>query len=77
MCRTGCPTQDHGSWGECVRASRIQWGDPGQRAYTKSWDGELSEYADARRQGVQPATTRRKDIRRAMKMADKTGVMSW
>jgi hypothetical protein len=23
-CRTGCPTKDHATWGECVRAARIQ-----------------------------------------------------
>ena len=23
ICRTGCPTQDHKSWGECVRDAGI------------------------------------------------------
>lgn len=76
-CRTGCPTRDHSSWGECARASGLQFGDGGQRASSKKWDGELAEYASARRQGVSPKTTKLADTRTAMKLADATGIMRW
>lgn len=74
MCRTGCPTQDHRTWGECFRAAGVEWGNPGQRSDSKAWDSELAEYASARRQGLNPPTTQRKDIRETVKLADK-GIM--
>lgn len=39
----------------------------------KRWDRELAEYADARRQGVQPAGTTTAQTRRALDISDKTG----
>ena len=39
----------------------------------KKWDGELQAYRDARAQGVQPASTKMKDIRAAMEISEKTG----
>ena len=77
-CRTGCPTQDHQSWGECARASRINVGwvqhlkglDLGRE---KKWNRELDAYADARRQGVQPAGTKLAQVEKAMQISDKVG----
>lgn len=71
MCRTACKTQDHQNWGECFRAAGVQYKDPLQVAKTRRWDGELQEYRDARRQGVSPKTTKRKDIRAAMREAER------
>lgn len=77
-CRTGCPTQDHGSWGECARASRIgvAWvqhikGLTLDRE--KKHNAELRDYQRARHQGVQPRSTRRSDIDRALKISDEFG----
>lgn len=72
MCRTGCPTKDHASWGECARASNLQInsdikGIPRRRA----WDKELSDYSDLRRQGLQPQGTTRQHIDNTRKAADK------
>jgi hypothetical protein len=39
----------------------------------KKWDGELQAYRDARSQGIQPASTKMKDIKAAMEISDKTG----
>lgn len=72
MCRSGCPTQDHSSWGECFRAAGIEFGNPGERKKTKAWDGELERYRVAREvDGLSPKTTRSKDIAEAYRMADK------
>jgi len=43
-------------------------------AASKEWDGELAEYAAARAEGIQPATTRRKDIQAAKAFSDEMGV---
>ncbi len=72
MCRTGCPTQDHTSWGECVRASHLQFGDGTQRKRSRAWDGELAMYKKAREvDRISPETTRKKDIEAAYRLADK------
>lgn len=78
MCRAGCRTQDHASWGECLR-------DAGVRTYLaspskgldgtrqKKWDSELALYRSARAQGIQPDSTNRPDIEKALKASDKAG----
>lgn len=71
-CRTGCPTQDHNSWGECLLASNIHIGQIDATAERKK-DKELSAYRDARRQGVQPAGTTMAKVRRAMEISERTG----
>jgi len=39
----------------------------------KKWDNELALYRSARSQGIQPDTTKTKDIRRAIDVSNKTG----
>jgi hypothetical protein len=39
----------------------------------KKWDNELALYRKAREQGIQPSSTKTKDIRRAIDISDKTG----
>lgn len=76
-CRSGCLTQDHSTWGECLRASNLRIAycgiNGGDATKQKKWDAELQEYRDARAQGIEPATTRTKDIREAVKQSDKHG----
>ena len=72
MCRTGCPTQDHESWGECARAANIKTGVIDLTAQ-KRGDGALDLYAAARKQGIQPSSTRLADVRRALDNSDKAG----
>ena len=79
-CRTGCLTQDHDSWGDCLRASNIQMstgdanGELVSNGWTnKKWDNELKLYRDARAQGIQPEGTSTAKIRKAMDVSDKTG----
>lgn len=77
-CRSGCPTRNHSSWGECLRASNIQMnsGDAASNKMmtNKKWDGELQAYRDARAQGIQPAGTSMAKVRQAIEISDKTGV---
>lgn len=68
-CRSGCPTQEHGSWGECARAANLQVGSA-QHEIHRSNDRELRAYHDARRQGIQPAGTQMHQIETAVRGAD-------
>lgn len=77
-CRTGCKTKSHNSYHECLR-------DAGTRTYLaspsrgldgttqKRWDRELSEYREARRQGVQPDGTTGPKVEGAMRLSDQAG----
>jgi len=77
-CRTGCPTQDHVSWGECARDARLRVGWAAShngidRTREKGKESELNLYREARAAGVQPATTRTPDIRQALEISEKAG----
>lgn len=73
-CRSGCPTQDHDSWGACARAARFQIGDIRGRQTNRAWDYELDRFEGAVRQGIMPKTTQLRDTVAAEKFADATGV---
>ena len=40
---------------------------------SKSFDGELNSYYDATRQGIEPVSTKRKDIEAAVRLSNDTG----
>jgi hypothetical protein len=74
-CRSGCATQDHRSYAECLRDSVIRV------AYTnsangwdytkqKKWESELGAYKQARQEGIQPTGTTRREIDRAKRLSD-------
>lgn len=69
MCRSGCETQDHASWGECARAAHIQIDrhalTVGGRQVETRKDARLNRYAAARKSGLQPQSTKLRDIRAA------------
>jgi len=71
MCRSGCRTKDHQSWGECLRAANltITPADSGAKPH----DFELQSYYDARRQGIQPASTKLEATRAAVAISEKRG----
>lgn len=79
-CTSGCPTGDHETYGECLRAKafRVAYCGVGglDASKQKAWDADLALYASARRQGVQPAGTSRVATERALKMSDEAG-MAW
>ena len=77
-CRTGCYTKDHATYGECLRAAslRVGWGRSHlgiDRSREKGKESELDLYRTARAAGIQPATTRTPDIRKAMEVSEKAG----
>lgn len=72
-CRSGCKTQDHESWGECARASNIGISHEASATVIKNTDKELSAYRDARKLGIQPASTKMKDIQKAVRASDLIG----
>lgn len=77
-CSSGCKTQDHASFGECMRSKSVRptYVDhiKGFSLDTeKKWQRDLDAYADARRQGIQPKSTDRKDVDAAVAVSDATG----
>lgn len=77
-CSSTCPTQDHQSFGECLRQKGIRvayCGIGGGDASTqKQWDRDLDAYSAARRQGIQPASTDRSSVDEAVKLSNDYGV---
>lgn len=78
-CSSGCPTQDHASWGECVRSKRQMIGfassvNGADKTRDKLWDKELDMYAAARKVGIQPDGTGTKKIQFAMDQSEKHGM---
>jgi hypothetical protein len=73
-CRSGCKTKDHASWGDCVRNAGITVTPVDGQA--KKIDHELQSYHDARRQGIQPASTRLVDVRAATRASNDVG-LAW
>ena len=77
-CRTGCLTRDHASWGECARGARLRVGwmestNGLSRAAETKMQGELSEYRELRKQGIQPAGTTRHHLEEAKRVSDTVG----
>ena len=72
-CRSGCKTQDHDSWGECATAANLSISNEIVSADIKKTDRELSAYRDARKLGNQPASTKMKDIQKAVRVSEKIG----
>lgn len=76
-CSTGCPTGGHATFGECLRAKGLRVAYCGQgggdATKQKRLDGDLQAYRDARAQGIQPATTRISDTRKAVELSQRAG----
>lgn len=72
-CASSCKTQDHQTYGECMRAKNLRVADVGYTHLNKKHTRELSSYEKARKEGIQPQSTRQKDIDLAVRQSDKTG----
>lgn len=68
-CRTGCPTQDHESYAQCLKATTYHTLMGEAHDKIVAHDSELAAYRNARRQGIQPASTRSKDIEAAVTLS--------
>jgi hypothetical protein len=69
-CATACATKDHRSFGECLRGFSIL-GEANARE--KAWDKELSDYAQARKDGINPAGTTQKHVDNAVRVSHELG----
>lgn len=72
-CSSTCPTRDHKTYGECLRAKGIQLsphvnGDYGKKQ--KQWDKDLNHYENAVSNGVQPDGTQRHQVDKAIREAE-------
>lgn len=77
-CSSSCLTQDHKSWGDCVRSKGIKThvetpGTGYDPAKNKAWDKRIDSYRSAREQGIQPKSTKAADIQKAVRVSDSTG----
>lgn len=76
-CSSGCPTQDHKSWGECIRSKSLRLSHDGkidEIDAQRKWDKELDGYRSAIAQGMEPESTRTKDIKAAERWSENHGV---
>lgn len=69
-CASACRTKDHRTFGECVRGFSVL-GEPTKRE--AAWDKELSDYAEARKQGIQPDGTTQKAVDNAFRISNELG----
>lgn len=74
-CSSSCRTQDHESWGACVRAKNLRTPalDGENLSAQRAADKTLDEYAKARSYGIQPASTRAGDVQAAVRLSEQTG----
>jgi len=70
------PEPVDGCFGCKVATLQLSTGDAnGKRIMSnKAFDGELNAYYDATRQGIEPVSTKKKDIDAAVKLSNDTGV---
>jgi len=73
MCSSSCSTQDHKTFGECLRAKNLQLSPHVNDSYSTrqtAWDGELDHYKKAVDNGLDPVSTKRKAVDAAIKEAE-------
>lgn len=79
-CTSACKSKDHATYAECLQQnmpmispsstpSRSGW----DRDKIKKDDKELDSYYSAVRQGIEPRSTRQKDIDAAVKLSNESG----
>jgi len=78
-CSSGCPTQDHKSYGECMRSKRQMVGFArsaygADKTRDKLHERELTLYRELRAQGIQPDGTGMAKLKFAEKMSAETGM---
>ncbi len=78
-CTSSCKTKDHDSYGECLRSNTPMF--VGVSPTKTGWDQdkvkkderEIQSYWDATRQGIEPRSTRKKDIDAAVRLSNDAG----
>lgn len=73
-CSSSCPTQDHASYGACLRSKNLQLNpNLADTGASKKWDADLQKYRDVRKQGIRPEGTSAAQVDRAEKMSQQMG----
>lgn len=79
-CASSCPTQNHSTWGQCIRAQnqailycRSATEPLNDATAAKKWDKELAYYRSVRAQGIQPISTQTAAIEAADRAANEIG----
>jgi len=72
-CTSACITKSHYTFGECMRSKNLQVAPIANLVASKAWDKELDEYRAAKAQGINPSSTRTKNIRDAVEISQRTG----
>lgn len=75
MCRTGCPTQDHETWGACAKAAAIQidrygLSPTGGVELDKRKDHTLERFRQCVKGGVTPTAPTKTAVERAERVAE-------
>lgn len=78
-CSSGCPTQDHESYGQCMRSKRQMVGFArsaygADKTRDKLHERELTLYRELRAQGIQPDGTGMAKLKFAERMSAETGM---
>lgn len=72
-CSSGCPTQDHRSYAECLRSKRIGTMDLGgsvpSHTEQKRWTAVNNKYRQAKRDGLQPSAVSERAVNAAYEKA--------
>ena len=78
-CRSGCKTQDHDSYSDCLQSANLAFAGcfPTRQGWDKDKEKkdnkEIQSYWDATRQGIEPRSTRQKDIDAAVRLSNEAG----
>ena len=78
-CSSNCKTGPHATYGECLRAKSMHVAYEGQTLTgigskeQRDADKNLERYASARKYGIQPKTTHKKDVDAAIQISEMTG----
>ena len=78
-CRSGCKTQDHESYADCLMDSNVGFAGcfPTRQGCDKTKEiadkKELDSYYSAVRQGIEPISTQKKDIDAAVRLSNEAG----
>lgn len=78
-CASSCKTQDHATYGECLRSKNVATTGLESTSPSfstdrqKKWDKELDLYESALKQGIQPEGTTTKRVREALDASDAMG----
>jgi hypothetical protein len=78
-CTSSCKTKDHANYGECIRSNIPMF--VGVNPTKTGWDQdkvkrdekEIQSYWAATKQGIEPRSTRKKDIDAAVKLSNEAG----